>query len=126
MSYFVFSLYALHLNAFTGFDMDTTSKTDQYLRQTFEIIAAHMKEYPARIYLFGSRASGKARIFSDCDIGIEPVRDLPVGHLSRLREKLEESHIPYAVEVVDLSQANEDFVRKVRDRGKLWIDTSNV
>lgn len=106
--------------------MNTAQKNDQYLRQTFEIIAAHMKEHPARIYLFGSRAFGKARIFSDCDIGIESVRDLPVGHLSRLREKLEESHIPYAVEVVDLSRANEDFARKVRDEGILWIDTSNA
>ena len=107
-------------------DMDTAHKTDQYLRQTFEIIAAHMKEYPARIYLFGSRASGTARIFSDCDIGIEPLRNLPVGHLSRLREKLEESRVPYVVEVVDLSQANEEFARKVRGEGILWIDTSNA
>ncbi|WP_363331010.1 nucleotidyltransferase domain-containing protein [Desulfonatronospira sp.] len=84
-----------------------------------------MKEHPVRVYLFGSRASGKARLFSDCDIGIEPLQNLPVGHLSRLREKLEESHIPYAVEVVDLSLANEEFARKVRDEGILWINTSN-
>lgn len=106
--------------------MDTANNTDQYLRQTFEIIAAHMKEHPVRVYLFGSRATGNTRFFSDFDIGIEPLRNLPVGHLSLVREKLEESHIPYTVEVVDLSQANEEFARKVRDEGILWIDTSNA
>jgi len=107
-------------------NMDSAHKTDQYLRQVFEIVAAHMKAHPARIYLFGSRASGTARIFSDCDIGIEPVRNLPAGHLSRLREKLEESHVPYVVEVIDLSQASEEFARKIRDEGILWINTSNA
>jgi len=107
-------------------DINTAQNTDKYLRQVYEIIAAHMKEYAVRVYLFGSRATGNPRVFSDCDIGIEPLRNLPVGHLSHLREKLEESHIPYAVEVVDLSQANEDFARKVRDEGILWINTSNV
>lgn len=106
--------------------MDTTNKADQYLNQVFELIAAHMKEHPVCVYLFGSRATGNARLFSDFDIGIDPKQDLPVGHLSRLREKLEESHVPYTVEVIDLSQANEDFARKVRDGGKLWIDTSNA
>ncbi len=106
--------------------MDTAHKTDQYLRQTFEIIAAHMKEHPARVYLFGSRATGNARVFSDCDIGIEPKQDLPVGLLSHIREELEESHIPFAVELIDLSQVNEEFARKVRNEGKLWLDTSYV
>ncbi|GAB6059260.1 nucleotidyltransferase family protein [Desulfonatronum parangueonense] len=106
--------------------MDTACNTDRYLKQVFEIIAAHMKEHPARIYLFGSRAAGTARVFSDCDIAIEPVRDLPLGHLSRLKEKLEESHVPYVVEVIDLSQTSEEFARKVRDEGILWINTSNA
>ncbi len=106
--------------------METTNNADQYLNQVFEIIAAYIKDHPARIYLFGSRAAGTARNFSDCDIGIEPVRNLPVGLLSRLREELEESHIPYVVEVIDLSQVNEEFARKVRDEGILWRNTSNV
>jgi uncharacterized protein len=113
-------------DAFSGSDMDETNKADQYLRQAYEIIAAHMKDHPSRIYLFGSRASGTARTFSDCDIGIEPFRRLPVGLLSRLREKLEESHIPYVVEVIDLTQADEEFAQKVRDEGILWINTANA
>jgi len=49
-----------------------------------------------------------------------------VGLLSRLREKLEESHIPYVVEVIDLTQADEEFAQKVRDEGILWINTANA
>lgn len=105
---------------------DITEKADQYLSQIFEIIAAHLGEYPVRVYLFGSRARGWSRTSSDCDIGVEPMHDLPVGLLSRLREKLEESHIPYVVEVVDLAQADQEFAQKVRDEGLLWIDTCNA
>lgn len=77
-----------------------------------------------RVYLFGSRATGGTRTGSDCDIGIDPVQDLPVGLLSRLREALEESHVPYVVEIIDLSQVDEEFARNVRSEGVLWIDTS--
>ena len=105
--------------------MDRVDKADKYLRQVFEIIAARLREYPVRVYLFGSRAAGAARSSSDCDIGIEPVQDLPAGLLSRLREELEESHVPCVVEVIDLSQADEEFAQKVRNEGVLCIDTSS-
>ncbi len=99
-------------------------KADQNLIKVFEIIAAHIGDYPVLVYLFGSRATGCTRNSSDCDIGIEPMQDLPVGLLSRLREALEESHIPYVVEVVDLSRADDAFAQKVRNEGVLCIDTS--
>ena len=104
---------------------DIIDKADQNLTQVFEIIAAHIGDYPVLVYLFGSRATGCSRNSSDCDIGIEPMQDLPVGLLSQLREALEESHIPYVVEVVDLSRADEAFAQKVRSEGVLCIDTSN-
>jgi hypothetical protein len=52
------------------------------------------------------------------------MRVLPVGLLSRLREALEESHVPYVVQIIDLSQVDEEFARNVRSEGVLWLDTS--
>ncbi len=88
------------------------------------IILEALEGYPVRVYLFGSRALGVTRSASDCDIAIESTGSgLPVGLLSRVRERLEESHIPYEVDLVDLDEAPEDFARRVREEGTLWSDT---
>lgn len=76
----------------------------------------------ATIYLFGSWARGDATRTSDIDIAIEPLADLPRGALTRLRECLEESHIPYHVDVVDLRKADLEFRRRVLTEGIPWND----
>ena len=98
--------------------------TDRYLNELREIILQNLKDLRLKVYLFGSRANGVARTGSDCDIGIDPLQELPVGLLSRLGEKLEESHVPYEVELVDLSEVRSEFAEKIREEGLLWIDTS--
>lgn len=103
---------------------ETIDLDHRYLQQIRERIAIYLRGWPVRVYLFGSRAAGKARTGSDCDIGIDPMQDLPVGLLSRLREALEESQVPYNFEIIDLSQVDEEFALNVRSEGVLWIDTS--
>lgn len=104
--------------------MDTIGLDHRYLRQVRERIDRYLRAWPVRVYLFGSRTTGRTRTGSDCDIGIDPLQDLPVGLLSRLREDLEESHVPYVVEIIDLSRVDQEFAQKVRSEGVLWIDTS--
>jgi predicted nucleotidyltransferase len=64
----------------------------------------------AKIYLFGSRARGEASAFSDIDIAIEstyPIDD----RLSSLRDTIENSNIPWKVDLVDLAKA--PYLKKV-------------
>jgi predicted nucleotidyltransferase len=74
----------------------------------------------ARLYLFGSRARGSAARASDIDIAILPDAPLEPGTLARIREALEESTIPYEVEVIDLSSVDESFRRKVLAEAIAW------
>ncbi len=74
----------------------------------------------ARLYLFGSRARGDARRASDIDIAILPEAPLEPGTLARIRDALEESTIPYEVEVIDLSSVDEPFRRKVLAEAIAW------
>jgi hypothetical protein len=74
----------------------------------------------ARIYLFGSWARGEATRLSDIDVAIDPSTPLPRGTLARLREQLEESAVPYHVDIVDLSRADPEFRRRVLAEGVLW------
>lgn len=72
------------------------------------------------VYLFGSWARGKASSCSDIDLAVESPAPLPRGALARLRERLEESHIPYRVEVVDLRAADLAFRERVHQEGIAW------
>jgi len=74
------------------------------------------------VYLFGSWARGEATSLSDIDVAIDSRTPLPPGALARLRERLEESHVPYRVDVVDLSRTSPDFRRRVLTEGVLWSD----
>jgi hypothetical protein len=76
----------------------------------------------ATIYLFGSWARGDATRTSDIDIAIEPLADLPRGAFARLRECLEESHVPYRVDVVDLRKTDPEFRHRVLTEGISWND----
>ena len=65
------------------------------LEEVKEIILSGLKEYRVMVFLFGSRATGRASSISDIDVAIYPKEELPSGLLSTIREKLEESGIPY-------------------------------
>lgn len=74
----------------------------------------------ARVFLFGSRATGQTTPLSDIDVAILPLEPLPEGTLSLVREVLEESSIPYRVEIVDLSTVEAAFRERVLVEGIPW------
>ncbi len=72
------------------------------------------------VYLFGSWARGEAASYSDIDIAVDSPHPLPRGFLSQLRERFEESTIPYRVEVVDLQRTDPAFRQRVIREGIRW------
>ncbi len=84
------------------------------------IAARELGAQRARLYLFGSRARGDAGRASDIDIAVLPEAPLEPGTLARIRDALEESTIPYEVEVVDLSRVDRAFRRKVLAEAIAW------
>jgi hypothetical protein len=52
-------------------------------------------------------------------VAVLPRRPLPTGLLSRIREALEESHVPYRVDVVDLSSVDPAFRKRILETGVL-------
>jgi len=71
------------------------------------------------IYLFGSRARGNATPYSDVDIAIESNYSIK-NKLSHARFMIEESLIPYKVDLVDLSKA--PYLKKMIEKeGVQWL-----
>lgn len=74
-----------------------------------EIIFKFLDSKDYRLFIFGSRATGKAGKFSDYDIGILGENPLSFGTLALIKEALEDSSLPVAVDVVDFSSVSSDF-----------------
>ena len=90
------------------------------LAEARRIVLEGLKGRSAQVYLFGSRARGNARRWSDIDVAVLPLEQFPAGLLSSIREALEESHIPFTVDLLDLSDADPAFRTKVLSEGIPW------
>ena len=93
---------------------------DNILTRVRRIVAARLGRYEVRVYLFGSRATGVAHEASDIDLAVDPREPLPAGTLADLREALEESSIPFRVDIVDLRDTDAKFRDSVREKGVEW------
>jgi predicted nucleotidyltransferase len=63
----------------------------------------------ARAFVFGSRAHGGARQYSDLDLALEWDRPLGLDLMSQIAEALSESDLPYKVDIVDLALVDPAF-----------------
>ena len=83
---------------------------------------AAVGESGVRVVLFGSRARGSAGRFADIDLALDagdgPV---PLEIMVRLRESVEQSRIPFRVDLVDLHGAGPELRASVEEEGKVWI-----
>ena len=92
------------------------------LSETRRIVLELLMPYDVSVYLFGSRANGTMTRNSDIDVAVLSKELLPVGLLSKIREKLEDSQILYNVDLVDLSEVSQEFKVKVIREGIIWKD----
>jgi predicted nucleotidyltransferase len=86
------------------------------------IVLAALGEHDAAVYLYGSHARGEIREASDIDIAILPRGKLPSGFFAGLAEAIEESTIPYEVDLVDLREVAPSFREEVLRSGVKWRD----
>lgn len=86
------------------------------------MVLAALGEHDAAVWLFGSCARGDVAQHSDIDIAILPRDDLPVGFFGGLQADIEESSIPYDVDLVDLRPADPALLDEIRRDGIKWRD----
>jgi type I restriction enzyme S subunit len=77
-----------------------------------DVLRAHL---PAgvRAYVFGSRAHGAARQYSDLDLALEWDRPLALDLVGAIAEALSESDLPYKVDIVDLAMVAPAFRARI-------------
>ena len=76
------------------------------------ILRSHLPE-GAKVHVFGSRATGRCKPWSDLDLVIEAPEALPLSLIARLAEAFEESDLHWKVDLVDRRAVNEEFGRLI-------------
>ncbi len=69
----------------------------------------------SRVWVFGSRATGKSKPYSDLDLAIDQDTPMPFSLSAALSLDFEESHLPFKVDIVDLKSISEEFRRRIEN-----------
>lgn len=93
---------------------------DKYVLEAKKLILDFMQNEDAKIYLFGSRARNTAVRSSDIDIAIKYNGASNRRKIAALRDELEESNIPYMVDIVDMNEAASDLLAEIEREGIEW------
>lgn len=98
--------------------MNATRK--EAIEELRRMVLTALGGHDAAVWLFGSCARGEPRQHSDIDIAILSRDELPIGFFGELQADIEESKIPYDVDLVDLRHADRALVEAVRREGIAW------
>jgi predicted nucleotidyltransferase len=71
------------------------------------IVAGIVSKYPYAFYVFGSRATGKAKAFSDLDLATE--KNLSPPEKAMILTEFEESNLPFKVDLISLDSISASF-----------------
>jgi len=83
-----------------------------HLEIVCDVLRAHLPK-GARACVFGSRAQGRARPYSDLDLALEWDQPLGLDVIGAIAEALSESDLPYKVDIVDLALVEPSFRRRI-------------
>ena len=85
-----------------------------------DLIISIVKEHadPKRIILFGSRARGKCREYSDFDIAVEGV-ETSIRKERLLKEALDQKLGIYTVDLINLDMVDPEFKKLILEQGKV-------
>lgn len=89
----------------------------KYQNQIKTNIAKHLGR-KVKIFIFGS--SVKDKKFNDIDVGVMG-EGISESKLSLIREELENSILPYKVDVINFNKVDKKFKKKVLEDKILWL-----
>lgn len=94
----------------------------QVLGQLFTILNEELQGESVRVYLFGSWARQEEKRSSDIDIAVSYDESQTSLDWNSLVERVEESTIPYRVQLVKTQDANQALIEEIEREGIVWID----
>ena len=93
---------------------NTIDLQSTYLKIVLQILQKHLPP-KATVSLFGSRATGKAKKFSDIDLVVQAENPISNEILVTLANDFEESDLPYKVDIVDWTTIDKSFQERIKN-----------
>ncbi|PPD18034.1 MAG: hypothetical protein CTY18_08465 [Methylomonas sp.] len=90
----------------------------EHWRIVSEILQRHVPNL--EVWAFGSRAKGKATLYSDLDLAIITSRPLDLAVLAKISIDFAESDLPWRVDIADWATLSEGF-RKIIEKDKVVV-----
>jgi uncharacterized protein len=88
-----------------------------------ELLRIIHKQLPnCKVWLFGSRATGKQGRGSDIDLALDNGTKITWSTITRMLMDIDETTIPMKVDLVDLHNVTDDFKEQVLKEGILWTN----
>ena len=87
---------------------------DRHVNFIKELLKRHVPNSDAKFYVFGSRAKGNYREYSDVDIAID-CPDMTLDKRLKLLSDFENSTFPYEVDIIDLNTIKDSFKNIIKD-----------
>lgn len=94
---------------------------EKYISMIKEIIFSVIDRNEYKVFMFGSRAAHKSKNYSDVDIGILGKKPLGKAYY-KIINLIEDSVIPYKVDVVDFALVDEKFKKIALKEIEIWND----
>ncbi len=91
-----------------------------YIDIVKQIVLKHVPKDEFAVFLFGSRAAGNSKVLSDIDVGILGMRPLPTIITAELEFDLEESIVPFKIDLIDFYHVDESFKVEALSIVQIW------
>lgn len=85
-------------------------------KDVLRIIGKHLDLSKHKVFVFGSRVTGKGDDRSDIDIGIEGDKEIPLEIIGKIKDEAEELPTLYKIDIVDFSQLSDKFKEVAKEK----------
>ena len=93
---------------------------DKYLDILKEIVLSIVDREKVMVFLFGSRARSEHSHCADADVGLYSDCDIPSKVYHKIRNAIEESIVPWDVDIIDFTQADSGFRQEAAKEIVIW------
>ena len=94
--------------------------SEETKKEIKKIVFRHISSKEYKVFLYGSRVNGKARKWSDYDVGILGGKPVPTMVKFEMEDELENSDLPVVVEVVDFYNIDDKFKQLAMQKVERW------
>ena len=97
-----------------------------YIDIVKQIVLKHVPKNEFAVFLFGSRAASNSNSLSDIDVGIMGTKPLPTLIMADLDSDLEESIVPFKIDLIDFYQTDQAFKNEALSTIQIWNCPKNI